>query len=167
MQLGSYFYFTCWLLYMFRALLAPIIIRSITTVYAAPGTSAHRTTSDVHSYQGLHIQLLYSWWWVQEAPETCRVVNKWNKSHYLVFNFAFDYKMTFYFFLIWSVRIKFSFYIWINMVCTWNTVTHHSHRNKIVCLIICQTVCNLPLEHFFCHNFPFPFSYRTDISKAS
>ena len=40
-----------------------------------------RWLSDVHSYQGLHIQL-YSWWWVQEAPETCRVVNKWNKSHY-------------------------------------------------------------------------------------
>ena len=39
MQLGSDFYFTCRLLYMFRALLAPII-RSITTVYAAPGASA-------------------------------------------------------------------------------------------------------------------------------
>ena len=35
-----------------------------------------------NSYQGLHIQLSYSWWWVKEAPETCRVVKKWNKSHY-------------------------------------------------------------------------------------
>ena len=32
--------------------------------------------------QRLHIQLLFSWWWVQEAPETCRVVKKCsNKGH--------------------------------------------------------------------------------------
>ena len=37
MQLGRDFYFTSRLLYMFRALLAPII-RNMTTVYAAPGT---------------------------------------------------------------------------------------------------------------------------------
>jgi len=57
MKLGSDFYFTCGLLYMFRALLAPII--------KLPGyelCSCHvgRWLSDVHSYQGLHIQLLYS-----------------------------------------------------------------------------------------------------------
>ena len=52
MQLGSDFYFTSWLLYMFRALLPPII-RSMTTVYAAPGTSY---TSDKHlpTWQGVH-----------------------------------------------------------------------------------------------------------------
>ena len=43
MQVGSDFYFTCLPLYMFRALLAPII-RIYKTVYAAPGTSAHRAT---------------------------------------------------------------------------------------------------------------------------
>jgi len=35
----------------------------------------------VYLCQRLHIQL-YSWWWVQEAPETCRVVKKCsNKGH--------------------------------------------------------------------------------------
>ena len=38
-------------------------------------------SSDVYLCQRLHIQL-YSWWWVQEAPETCRVVKKCsNKGH--------------------------------------------------------------------------------------
>jgi len=47
MHLGSDFYFTCLLLYMFRALLASEFI------------SCHvgRWLSNVHSYQGLHIQL--------------------------------------------------------------------------------------------------------------
>ena len=60
-------------------------------------------------------------------------------------------------FCIWLVRIKFSFYIWINMVCILNRVTHHSQRNKIVCLIMCQTVCNLPLKHFFLSQFSISF----------
>ena len=38
-----------------------------------------RRSSDVHLCQRLHIQL-YSWWWVQEAPETCRVVKKCNNE---------------------------------------------------------------------------------------
>jgi len=105
MQMGSEFYYcTSWLLYMFWALLAPII-RSTTTVYAASGTSTltddrfptwqsintvymfilchvGKRSSVVYLCQRLHIQLLCSWWWVQEAPEICRVVKKCsNKIH--------------------------------------------------------------------------------------
>ena len=40
-----------------------------------------RRSSDVYLCQRLHIQL-YSWWWVQETPETIRVVKKCsNKGH--------------------------------------------------------------------------------------
>jgi len=35
-----------------------------------------RRSSDAYLCQRLHIQLLYSWRWVQEAPKTCRVVKK-------------------------------------------------------------------------------------------
>jgi hypothetical protein len=30
-------------------------------------------------YQWLHLQFMYSWWWVQWAPETCTVILQWNK----------------------------------------------------------------------------------------
>ena len=29
-------------------------------------------------YRRLYIQLMYSWWWVWKAPETCRVTLQWN-----------------------------------------------------------------------------------------
>ena len=41
-----------------------------------------RRLSDVYLCQRLLIHLLYSWWWMQEVPETCRVVKKCsNKGH--------------------------------------------------------------------------------------
>ena len=98
MQLGSDLYYcTSWLLYMFGCFLHPS--SGVQQLYMQPLAQVHigrsssyvaefklchvgRRSSDVYLCQRLHIQLLYSWWWVQEAPETCRVVKKCsNKDH--------------------------------------------------------------------------------------
>ena len=42
-----------------------------------------RRSSDVYLCQRLHIKMLCSWWWVQEAPETCRVVKKCSNKNSL------------------------------------------------------------------------------------
>ena len=67
-------------LYMFRVLCTPIIRSTLNCIYSLRYRSAKLVTLEEGSCNdnmtctgGCRYSLMYSWWWVCKAPETCRV----------------------------------------------------------------------------------------------
>ena len=167
MQLDNDLYYrTSWLLYMFRELLAPII-RSTTTVCAASGTSTQvrkslklchvgRRSSDVYLCQWLHIQLFYSWWWVQEAPETCRVFKKCsNKDHCPAASCWF---IKYWYVMHGTMNLKLNYTLWVfrwqsDGLIVWTSIISELYRDELAfCPHITDLATSTPLSiHLLLH----------------